>query len=264
MYEGLIFVGFIVFIVLSLWVAWWASPSGKGKIGEIKVQRKLSYLSPEYKVLNNVVLSTSRGTTQIDHLVVSKYGIFVVETKNYRGDIYGDDNRKEWTQIIVTKVRYNKKWWKEYTYVTKNNLYNPVKQALMHLYEVKKHLEEFPRVRIIPIVAFNDEANLANVSSNSHVIHISELANTIKQYDRAYMTDSDVQRIEEILNLKNLSEVVSKHEHVKNISKAKSQYENKIAKGICPKCGGELVKRSGQYGSFYGCSNYPTCKFTVK
>ena len=58
--------------------------------------------------MDDVVLKTDRGTTQIDHIVVSKYGLFAIETKNYRGEIYGDDNRKEWTQIIATDVTYRK------------------------------------------------------------------------------------------------------------------------------------------------------------
>lgn len=31
---------------------------------------------------------------------------------------------------------------------------------------------------------------------------------------------------------------------------------------VCPKCGGELFKRRGRFGEFYGCSNYPGCRFT--
>lgn len=33
---------------------------------------------------------------------------------------------------------------------------------------------------------------------------------------------------------------------------------------ICPQCGGELVKRKGQYGTFYGCSGFPSCRFTKR
>ena len=51
------------------------------------------------------MLATKSGTTQIDHVVVSKYGLFTIETKNYRGKIYGDDARDKWTQVIVTNVK---------------------------------------------------------------------------------------------------------------------------------------------------------------
>ncbi|MBR6489156.1 MAG: topoisomerase DNA-binding C4 zinc finger domain-containing protein, partial [Muribaculaceae bacterium] len=49
-----------------------------------------------------------------------------------------------------------------------------------------------------------------------------------------------------------------------NVYAAKINYSQKLALGICPKCGGKLVQRNGRYGSFYGCSNYPRCKFTTK
>ena len=72
-------------------------------------------LPSEYYVMDDVVLNTVRGTTQIDHIVISKYGVFVIETKNYRGIIYGNDDSKKWNQNIVTDVTYRKKWWKTYT-----------------------------------------------------------------------------------------------------------------------------------------------------
>lgn len=83
--------------------------SQKGKRGETRVSLILSRLPEEYTILNDLVFQTENGTTQIDHVVVSKYGVFAIETKNYRGEIYGDDNRKEWTQLIVTEVTFTKK-----------------------------------------------------------------------------------------------------------------------------------------------------------
>ena len=125
----------VVGLIIFGW--WYNSPRQKGKRGEKRVHDLLLALPEGYYVFDDVVLNTNRGTTQIDHIVVSKYGIFTIETKNYRGDIYGDDNRQEWTQIIVTEVRYRRKWYKTYTYVTKNHFYNPVKQSLGHIYIIK-------------------------------------------------------------------------------------------------------------------------------
>lgn len=78
----------LILIVLLNFPLW---PS-KGNAGEKAVSRKLSRLpKEEYKVLNNVMLATSKGTTQIDHIILSIYGIFVIETKNYNGWIYGGE-----------------------------------------------------------------------------------------------------------------------------------------------------------------------------
>ena len=60
----------------------------------MRVYKKLLELTDEYYIFNDVILDTGQGTTQIDHIVVSKYGVFAIETKNYRGEIYGNDNRR--------------------------------------------------------------------------------------------------------------------------------------------------------------------------
>jgi restriction system protein len=52
---------------------------------------------------HNVIVLTGTGTTQIDHLILSCFGIFVVETKNYRGWIFGSENQAKWTQSIYGK-----------------------------------------------------------------------------------------------------------------------------------------------------------------
>ena len=137
------------------------------------------------------LLETEKGTTQIDHVVVSKYGVFAIETKNYRGDIYGDDNRQQWTQIIVTDVRYRRKWYKTYTHVTKNHFYNPVKQSLGHSYVIRRYLSEWRQIKVIPIVVFAGYANINNIRSNYHVIYASQLIATIQNYHVEYLSDSD-------------------------------------------------------------------------
>lgn len=52
-------------------------------------------------------------------------------------------------------------------------------------------------------------------------------------------------------------------EHIQEVKTTIKETKKKIKAGTCPKCGGELVLRKGKYGKFYGCSNYPKCRFTV-
>lgn len=252
----------IIVIVLYLWLH--QILHNKGKIGEKKIHRILSKLPKEYHLMEDVVFKTNKGTTQIDHLVVSKYGIFAIETKNYRGKIYGDDAREQWTQIITTDVNFRRNWWKTYTYVTKNNFYNPVKQSLAHVYAIKNCLSDWPLVKIVPIVVFVGEARLIDVQSNHHVIYANELISTIQSYGQSYLTDIEVQEILDKLTAKDVRKEVSNKIHIRNIKETKDRKESMISSGICPKCGGKLVERRGQFGTFYGCSNYPNCKFTVK
>ena len=251
-----------LFISLTIYLAWYNSARQKGKRGELRVFSILSQLSDEYTILNDLVLRTDKGTTQIDHVVVSKYGVFTIETKNYRGEIYGDDKRQKWTQLIVTKVTYAKKRWKTYTYVTKNNFYNPVKQSLGHAFRIKELLYTFPHVKIVPIVAFAGDAILSNIDTRHHVVYKENLPEIIDRYKTICLTDNDVQAIIDILEKNNIREFLSDRQHVKNIRAAARKVNKTINAGICPKCGGQLVKRRGKYGSFYGCSNYPKCKFT--
>lgn len=256
----------VLFILLGVFKVsrrFFYTPEQIGKEGEAIVHNILAQLSDEYLTLDNIMLKTNRGTTQIDHIVVSKYGVFVIETKNYRGDIYGNDKREQWKQIILTDVVYAKKWYKTYTYVTKNHFYNPVKQALGHTYEIKKQLLAWPNLKIVPIVVFVGEADLRNVYSNSHVIYGYDLISTIQSYTTIHLRDEDVERIYNHICQINASEYVSNATHVHNIHVAQEMKRNKIAEGKCPQCGGNLILRQGKYGHFYGCSNYPNCKFTL-
>ena len=79
----------------------------KGAQGEKQVARHLRWLSKkQYIVLSDLMLLQGRRLTQIDHVVVSVYGIFVIETKNYHGTITGTERKEFWTQERHGK-RYN-------------------------------------------------------------------------------------------------------------------------------------------------------------
>jgi len=254
----------ILIIVLFIYLAWYNSARQKGKRGEMRVSTILSQLPDEYTILNDLVFKTEKGTTQIDHIVVSKYGVFAIETKNYRGEIYGDDNRQEWTQLIVTEVTYAKKWWKTYTYVTKNHFYNPVKQSVGHALRIKEMLSAFPHIKIVPVVVFAGDAVLSNVESRYHVIYEENLLDVINKYRTIYLKDDDVQTVLGILERSNVREMVNDRQHAKNLRTTAREVNATINSGICPKCGGHLVERNGKYGTFYGCSNYPKCRFTTQ
>ena len=254
----------VAIISLTIFRWWYNLPQQKGKRGEMRIHDILMKLPDEYHVMDDVMLKTTNGTTQIDHIVVSKYGVFAIETKNYRGEIYGNDNTQDWKQIIVTKVTYLKKPWKTYTYVTKNQLYNPVKQAVGHMYRIKENLKEWPYLRVIPIVVFTRNADISKVSSQNHVIYDTALLSTIQAYQTSYITDADVNDVVARLSSKNIRKIVDNKTHVRNVKKAKRKTDSKIASGICPRCSGTLVRRNGKYGSFYGCSNYPKCKFITQ
>ena len=114
----------ILFVGSALLLGYFRSPSYKGAIGERRVSSMFHRkLNQNYYIFNDVLLPTSNGTTQIDHLIVSIYGIFVIETKNMKGWIFGSANQKKWTQVI---------------YKRKFSLYNPLHQNYKHLMAVKE------------------------------------------------------------------------------------------------------------------------------
>ena len=91
----LIIAGFVVVRYIS-------SPTFKGATGERRVNARLNLdLSNEdYTIMNDITLPVSGGTTQIDHVVISQNGIFVIETKNMTGWIFGGADQSRWTQTI--------------------------------------------------------------------------------------------------------------------------------------------------------------------
>lgn len=139
----------------------------KGRIGEINVASRLNLLNhDEYKILNNVILQTKNGgIVQIDHIIVSVYGIFVIETKNYKGWIFGNENAENWMQVI---------------YKEKNQFRNPIKQNWSHVYALKNLLADFPNAKFIPIVVFTGSGILKEISANSIVVYDTRLLRAIK------------------------------------------------------------------------------------
>lgn len=94
----------LAFVAIAIIKAF--KPFIKGKVGElaVAVQVKLYLKNPQYILLNDCTLPDEQaGTTQIDHILLSPYGIFIIETKNYKGWIFGSERQKMWTQKIFKK-----------------------------------------------------------------------------------------------------------------------------------------------------------------
>jgi len=200
----------------------------------------------EYAVMNDVILSTDTGTTQIDHVVVSFYGIFVIETKNYKGWIYGNEDSEQWTQNIFGK---------------KSSFMNPLHQNYAHVKAIKAHLSPYPNLPIISIVAFSANCDL-KVKTTSHVVYFHRVCGVIRSYTNKVLNSDNVHAIVKLLQNEKINYATIKKEHAEVINRKKIEIENAFAGGMCPKCAGTLIERNGKYGKFIGCSNYPHCKFT--
>ena len=112
----------------------------EGKSGEQIIYRTLidQIHVPENQILRNVYVPTADGkTSEIDLLVVSKKGLLVFECKNYAGNVYGDAQRNKWIQYLGKK---------------KSFFYNPFMQNRSHVKHLKKYLESYGDIPMIPMV----------------------------------------------------------------------------------------------------------------
>lgn len=237
----------VLLIVFGLYK--WFIPEIRGYFGEKLVKLYLNKLDKtKYLVINNIMLQIGDKTTQIDHVVISNYGIFSIETKNYRGWIIGNEFDDYWKQIIFKR---------------KERLRNPIKQNWGHIQALKEIFSGYPNIKYYSIVTFTPRANL-KVKTTSDVIYTSQLLNTIKKYDSECITDALKEQLCSQLTSLNVNNKVNRKAHVKTIRNTLNEKKNLINKNICPKCGGQLVVRNGKYGQFKGCNNYPKCKFILK
>lgn len=195
-----------------------------------------------------MVLPTPYGSSQLDHIVVSPYGIFVIETKNYSGWIYGSEHGEYWTKNV---------------YGHKYEFYNPILQNTGHITALRKNLKEFRYLPIFSIVAFSRQARLDVFIQEAIVVYWNQIPKAIRSFEEIKLSDFQVEAIyDQIVSINQYSEELRK-DHGQSIRDAKERKYEAISAGRCPRCGGKLVVRSGRYGDFYGCSNYPTCKFTT-
>ncbi len=242
-------------ILMNFWYLWALvllaavyrafKPTIKGWFGEKVVAGYLRRLPEGYTVLNDVTLSTDTGTTQIDHIVVSPYGVFVIETKNYKGWIFGSERSTQWTQNI---------------YGQKNRFMNPLRQNYAHVKAIEARLSLFPSLPVIPIVAFSPECDL-KVKTDSHVVYFSNVPAVILKYVDKVIEVEDVATIVNLLQSGDISSSTTKKEHKESVSAKKAAFDAIAAGDTCPHCGNTIVQRRGKNGPFLGCTSFPKCRF---
>ena len=157
----------------------------KGKVGELIVMTRLRKGLPEdeYEILNNIYLPTENGTTtQVDHVVVSRFGVFVVETKNYSGWIFADASSKVWTQTI---------------YRTKSTFQNPIRQNYRHVCAIAENLG-LPKDYIRGVVAFTGDCEFKTPMPEG-VVYSRRLADYIKSFSDPILKDGEKEEILEAL-----------------------------------------------------------------
>jgi hypothetical protein len=97
---------FLWVIPLILLIAYLGSPRFKGAMGEARVRRLLAAMLEKnrYTILNDVIIPSQGGTTRIDHVVISQFGVFVIGTEFRRGWISGTEFQDRWKQQRFNRI----------------------------------------------------------------------------------------------------------------------------------------------------------------
>ncbi|WP_439612066.1 NERD domain-containing protein [Reyranella sp.] len=220
-------------------------PQFTGWFGELKtiVAQKLFLPSADYVDLNNVTIRTHRGTTQIDHVIISRYGVFVVETKNMSGWIFGSEDDPFWTKINKgNKLRFK----------------NPLHQNEGHI-RALSNLARIQPESMHSVVVFRGDCSLKtqlppNVLASGYITYV-------KNKRQVFFTEAEVARIVEAIKAGMLPK--TRATHLKHVDHLKQRFESTTT---CARCGSPLVLRTARSGSnagkqFFGCSRFPSCRY---
>lgn len=190
---------FLLFVLLSFL----KSATFKGWFGEKMVQMVAKrHLSPEiYHGFHDVMLSDDVGTTQIDHVYISVYGIFVIETKNYQGFIYVDARQPKWIQNC-----YGKKY----------EFQNPLRQNYRHIKVLQKQLK-LPDGYFHSLVVFVKNCELKGYIPNN-VCHLDKFVRYILSFKKPMLTKQDVIRLCCLLEAAKIANTFNnKRQHIQTI-----------------------------------------------
>ena len=165
------------------------------------LSRELSY--KDYFIFNNLILpSENNGSTQIDHIVVSKFGIFVIESKDYKGCVFGDKDEPQWTQSLPGGKN-------------KFQFQNPIHQNYAHIMALKA-LMPFAADKLYSIVVFSSQSEI-KTPPIENVVHLSELIGCIKKYTEEKLSESDIQLIIGKLSYACQTVDITAAEHIANL-----------------------------------------------
>ncbi len=249
-----------------------------GKFGEYLIYKKLKVFEKQgAKFLFNTYIPKEHAeTTEIDVLMLCSKGIFVFESKNYSGWIFGNEKQKNWYQTLPTGKGRSRK----------ESFYNPILQNHSHI----RHLEQFlsKPVPMYSIIVFSERCTLKSVEIQDESVKVinrydvfNTISKTLSNLPNDILNESEITEIYELLYPYTQINESIKEQHIGNIKQktaakiqvtansALTSKETTDDVKICPKCGGQLILRTAKRGEqagqhFYGCSNFPKCRYIKK
>lgn len=175
-----------------------------GDTGELILSSVMRSLSDEYHIMNDVLLQTKKGSTQLDHIIVSPYGIFVVETKNHKGMIFGDMQGKVWTQVLNGRGRFT--------------FYSPVLQNNGHMIHLNKQTG-IPFQYMTGVIVFtNKDVNLDNVYC-PFCFNVDQLYQYIMSFQNRILSGKSIKRIIERIDKADTNNYMNRRKHINYVKK---------------------------------------------
>ena len=245
--------GIWYFLPVFIIIVFIKTPWFKGWFGE-SIVNFLAWLlldKSRFHRINNVTLPAETGTTQIDHIIVSVYGVFVVETKNMKGWIFGSPDQKTWTQKI---------------YKHTNKFQNPLHQNYKHVKTLQNILCLKDNQLHSVVVFVGDSTFKTDMPEN--VTYGAGYIRYIKSKKQQVLSDFEVMEIKlKIIEMRLDHSLETNRKHVKNVRNIIMEKENK-GTPHCPKCGGSMILREAKKGAnagniFWGCAKFPGCRGTL-
>ncbi|WP_411953084.1 NERD domain-containing protein [Aeromonas caviae] len=261
----------LLLIATLLKTAWF-----KGMVGEwfINLCIRLFLDKREYRLLKDVTLPTPQGSTQIDHVIVSRFGLFVIETKNMKGWIFGNPTQKSWTQQI---------------YRRKHSFQNPLHQNHLHMMTLKSLLGLSDN-QLHSVIFFIGDCTFKtpmpqNVMNRGLIRYVkgittpvlaeSEVAHVVDTIQQGRLAANWQTHRQHVTQLKTLHADPSAN-HVSTREPVRQSVANPPSQSvsppdnpppICPRCGSTMVLRTAGRGDnkgkpFWGCHEFPTCRGT--
>jgi hypothetical protein len=223
--------------------------SRKGELGEYKIDIQLDQLPKEYKYLSDIMVRNSKaksGYSQIDHVVITPYSIFVIETKNYQGTIYGGKDRKTWSVNGKFKMM------------------NPFIQNYGHIQALKNFIDKKYHHLFISMVSFTkrctfkiDELDFRKIASDELIAYDVELSEYIDRkvsvlklnHKEPLLSENDINSIYNGISEANITDQAIREQHVQALKEGKTRAKETEAKNnqqdkccVCNKKVSENVK----------------------
>lgn len=211
-----------------------------------QVRKQLMKLPTEnIEVIHDFMIPTAQGLCALDAVVIAPQGIFLIQTVNYVGKIYGNDWKKKWLQ----KTRFGKQ-----------TFANPFYQLHTDGVELERILA-LNHDDFIAITVFPRGAKL-EVLGQQQTIHAKQLATVIQEQQEQLVTPEEIKQSTQILQRINITVPLDRQRLYQRMQEIEKVAAEKIHNGICPQCGSILIVKNSPTGYYKHCSN-SQCQFEV-